>query len=146
MRNIIDSFYGDQPGSLCGNDDCGQMSAWYIFNCMGFYPVCPSSGIYNIASPALPAIDVTTSNGKHISVTTKNWSKKAVYVSQVLLNGKKHTKSYLTWDDIKDGADILFVMSTKPNRKWATSVEDIAPSVSLPGKTLLYKPMSQPQL
>lgn len=86
------------------------------------------------------------SNGKHISVTTKDWSKKAVYVSQVLLNGKKHTKSYLTWDDIKDGADILFVMSTKPNRKWATAVEDIAPSVSLPGKTLLYKPMSQPQL
>ena len=146
VRNIIDSFYGDQPGSLCGNDDCGQMSAWYIFNCMGFYPVCPSSGIYNIASPALPAIDVTMSNGKHISVTTKNWSKKAVYVSQVLLNGKKHSKSYLTWDEIKDGADIQFVMSTKPNRKWATAVEDIAPSVSLPGKTLLYKPMSQPQL
>ena len=116
VRTVVDQFYGDQPGSLCGNDDCGQMSAWYIFNCMGFYPVCPSSGIYNIGSPALPAIDVTMSNGKHIRVTTKNWSKKALYVSKVMLNGKPYSKSYITWDDVKDGIDLQFVMSTKPNK------------------------------
>ena len=139
VRTVVDQFYGDQPGSLCGNDDCGQMSAWYIFNCMGFYPVCPSSGIYNIGSPAMPAIDVTMSNGKHIRVTTKNWSKKALYVSKVLLNGKPYTKSYITWDDVKDGIDLQFVMSTKPNKKWATAPADIAPSVSKPGQTLLYK-------
>ena len=139
MRTVVDQFYGNQPGSLCDNDDCGQMSAWYIFNCMGFYPVCPSSGIYNIGSPALPAIDVTMSNGKHIRVTTKNWSKKALYVSKVMLNGKPYSKSYITWDDVKDGIDLQFVMSTKPNKKWATAPADIAPSVSKPGQTVLYK-------
>lgn len=132
VRTIIDRFYGDKPGSLCGNDDCGQMSAWYIFNCMGFYPVCPSSGIYNIGSPALPAMDVTMSSGKHIRITTQNWSKKALYVSRMELNGKPYSKSYITWDDIKDGAHLHFVMSTKPNKRWATAADDIAPSVSKP--------------
>ena len=139
VRTVVDRFYGDQPGSLCGNDDCGQMSAWYIFNCMGFYPVCPSSGVYNIGSPALPAIDVTMSNGRHIRVTTKGWSSKALYVSKVLLNGKPYTKSYITWDDLKDGIDLQFVMSTKPNKQWATAPSDIAPSVSKPGNTVAYR-------
>ena len=127
VRTVVDRFYGNQPGSLCGNDDCGQMSAWYIFNCMGFYPVCPSSNVYNIGSPALPRISVTLSNGRRINVTTKGWSKEALYINKVYVNGKPYTKSYLTWDMIKEGVDIEFFMSKKPNRRWATSVADIAP-------------------
>lgn len=127
VRTVVDRFYGNQPGSLCGNDDCGQMSAWYIFNCMGFYPVCPSSNVYNIGSPALPRISVTLSNGRRINVTTKGWSKEALYINKVYVNGKPYTKSYLTWDMIKEGIDIEFFMSKKPNRRWATSVADIAP-------------------
>ena len=91
----------------------------------------------------MPAIDVTMSNGKHIRVTTKNWSKKAVYVNRVLLNGKPYRKSYITWDDVKDGIDLQFVMSTKPNRQWATAQDDIAPSVSEPGHTFLYKAVAE---
>lgn len=139
VREVIDRFYGDQPGSLCGNDDCGQMSAWYIFNCMGFYPVAPSSGIYNIGSPALPALTVTLSNGHKLRITTKGWSKKAVYINKVKLNGRTHSRSYFTWDELKDGATIEFTMSSKPNRRWATSQDDIAPSLSAPGRTLLYR-------
>lgn len=127
VRTVVDRFYGNQPGSLCGNDDCGQMSAWYIFNCMGFYPVCPSSNVYNIGSPALPRISVTLSNRRRINVTTKGWSKEALYINKVYVNGKPYTKSYLTWDMIKEGIDIEFFMSKKPNRRWATSVADIAP-------------------
>ena len=96
VRTVVDRFYGNQPGSLCGNDDCGQMSAWYIF-------------------------------GKQIRVKTRNWSTKALYVNKVYLNGAPYTKSYLTWDDLKEGADILFVMSSKPNKNWATRTADIAP-------------------
>ena len=113
VRTIVDRFYGNKPGSLCGNDDCGQMSAWYIFNCMGFYPVCPSSNIYNIGSPALPAITTTLYNGQQIRVTTKNWSSHTPYVSKVYVNGKPYNSPFLTWDMIKDGIDILFVMSSK---------------------------------
>lgn len=139
VRTIIDKFYGDQPGSLCGNDDCGQMSAWYIFNCMGFYPVAPSSGYYNFGSPALPAIQVKMSNGKYINVTTKNWSKDAFYIDKVLVNGLPYRKSYITWDQVKDGIDILYVMSKKSNKQWATTQDDIAPSISMPGKTVPYR-------
>ena len=127
VRTVVDRFYGNQPRSLCGNDDCGQMSAWYIFNCMGFYPVCPSSNVYNIGSPALPRISVTLSNRRRINVTTKGWSKEALYINKVYVNGKPYTKSYLTWDMIKEGIDIQFFMSKKPNRRWATSVAHIAP-------------------
>lgn len=127
VREVVDRFYGNEPGSLCGNDDCGQMSAWYIFNCMGFYPVAPSSNIYNIGSPALPSISVRMSNGEYINVTTRGWSKEAVYINKVLVNGKPYTKSYFTWNQIKDGIDIEYVMSKKPNKKWATSINDIAP-------------------
>lgn len=139
VREVVDRFYGDEPGSLSGNDDCGQMSAWYIFNSMGFYPVAPSSGYYNIGSPALPGVTLTMNNGKKIVVTTKGWSKKAVYVNKVFLNGKPYTKSYLKWTDLKEGARIQFVMSTKPNKKWATQPQDIAPSLSAPGKTMTYR-------
>lgn len=144
VREVVDRFYGNEPGSLCGNDDCGQMSAWYIFNCLGFYPVAPSSGIYNLGSPALPALDVTMSNGRKISMKARNWSPEAVYVDQVVLNGRPWTKSYITYDDIKDGAELEFVMSRKPNRKRATKPEDIAPSVTAAGQTPVWKPGLQP--
>ena len=132
-------MYVNDMDGLHGNDDCGQMSAWYIFTSLGFYPVCPSSGYYNIGSPAIPAIDVRMSNGKHIKVTTRNWSKDALYVDKVMVNGRPHNKSYLTWEDIKDGIDIVFHMSKKPNRKWASGESCIAPSVSAPGNTMPYK-------
>jgi predicted alpha-1,2-mannosidase len=139
VRTIIDKFYGDQPGSLCGNDDCGQMSAWYIFNCMGFYPIAPTSNIYNIGSPALKAIKVTMSNGKQIDVTTRNWSKENVYIDKIFLNGKPYSKSYLTWNDIKDGVHIEFVMSKKPNYKRAAGDSDVAPSLSTAAELMKYK-------
>lgn len=125
IREVCDSFYGDEPGSLSGNDDCGQMSAWYIFNAMGFYPTAPSSNVYNIGSPAMEAVTMKLSNGKSVKVTTKNWTSKNVYVKEMYLNGKKYNKSYLTYNDIKDGADILFVMSKSPNYKRAVADESV---------------------
>ncbi len=130
LREIVDKFYGDQPGSLSGNDDCGQMSAWYIFNCMGFYPTAPSSNIYNIGSPALSAVTMDMGNGKNLVMTTENWSKDNVYVDKCYLNGKLLDKSYFTYDDIRDGGTLHFVMSKKPNRKRAVKKESVPPSVS----------------
>ena len=94
VRTIVDRFYGNQPNSLSGNDDCGQMSACYIFNCMGFYPVAPSSNIYSIGSPCVEAITVLMSNGKQIEVTTQNWSSSNVYVKALFVNGKKRTEPF----------------------------------------------------
>ena len=116
VRTIADSFYGNEPGSLSGNDDCGQMSAWHIFNCMGFYPVAPSSNKYSIGSPCVEAVTMTMSNGKQIEMTTKNWSPKNVYVKALYVNGKLHKSPFLKYEDICNGAKLHFVMSSKPNQ------------------------------
>lgn len=116
VRTIADSFYGNEPGSLSGNDDCGQMSAWHIFNCMGFYPVAPSSNKYSIGSPCVEAVTMTMSNGKQIEMTTKNWSPKNVYVNALYVNGKLHKSPFLKYEDICNGAKLHFVMSSKPNK------------------------------
>jgi len=138
IRQVVDSFYGNLPGSLSGNDDCGQMSAWYIFNCMGFYPTAPSSNIYNIGSPALEGVVMNLCNGKQVKITTKNWTKKNVYIQKMFLNGNEYDKSFITYDDIRNGAEIHYVMSDKPNYKRAISDGSVPPSLSVSGKSLKY--------
>ena len=110
VRYVADHFYGNTPDALSGNDDCGQMSAWYIFNCMGFYPVCPGSDEYELGSPCVPGVKVRLSGGGTLTVRTKKWSKKNVYVKAVYLNGKKLKGTTIRYEDIKDGGDLLFVM------------------------------------
>ncbi len=130
VREVVDRFYGNTPDALSGNDDCGQMSAWYIFNCMGFYPTAPSSNIYNIGSPALARVTMTMSNGKKVEVTTDNWSPENLYVEQLYLNGEPWDKSYITYDDLRNGAKLHFVMSPTPNLNRAVSEEAVPPSMS----------------
>ena len=110
VRYVADHFYGNTPDALSGNDDCGQMSAWYIFNCMGFYPVCPGSDEYELGSPCVPGVKVRLSGGGTLTVRTQKWSKKNVYVKAVYLNGKKLKGTTIRYEDIKDGGDLLFVM------------------------------------
>ncbi len=114
VRYVAKNFYGNEPGSLSGNDDCGQMSAWYLFNCLGFYPFCPGADWYYVGSPCVPGMSVTLSNGKKIEMTTKGWSEDAVYVKAAYLNGKRLTSPVIKYDDIKDGAKLYFEMSRKP--------------------------------
>ena len=139
IREIVARFYGNEPGSLSGNDDCGQMSAWYMFNCAGFYPVAPSSNIYNIGSPCVEALSIRMSNGKEIKMTTENWSEENVYIKELYVNGKKYDKSYLTYEDVQAGITLHFVMSGKPNYKRAVSVDARPASLSSPGKTMFYQ-------
>lgn len=113
VRYVAKHFYGNKPESLSGNDDCGQMSAWYIFNCMGFYPVCPGSDWYALGSPCAPGMKVQLSDGGVIEITTKGWSEDAVYVKAVYLNGKKITGNRINYNDIKDGAHLHFEMSRR---------------------------------
>ena len=117
VRYVAENYYGNEPGSLSGNDDCGQMSAWYIFNCLGFYPFCPAADWYYVGSPCVPAMSVTLSNGKQVKMTTKGWSKDAVYVKAAWLNGKRLSEPVIRYDDIKDGATLHFEMSRKPVKK-----------------------------
>lgn len=110
VRYVADNFYGNTPDALSGNDDCGQMSAWYIFNCLGFYPLCPGSNEYELGSPCLPGVKVKLSDGGTLTVRTKNWSPDHVYVKAVYLNGQRLKGTTIRYEDIKDGADLLFEM------------------------------------
>ena len=110
VRYVADHFYGSEPDSLSGNDDCGQMSAWYIFNCLGFYPLCPGSNEYELGSPCLPGVTLRLSDGATLTVRTRNWTPDHVYVKAVYLNGQRLRGTTLRYEDIKDGGELLFVM------------------------------------
>ena len=111
VRHVAKHFYGNKPNSLSGNDDCGQMSAWYIFNCMGFYPVCPAGDWYALGSPCVPGLKVRLSDGGTLEVTTEGWSEKAVYVKAAYLDGRKIKDARIRYEDIRNGAHLHFVMS-----------------------------------
>jgi predicted alpha-1,2-mannosidase len=118
LHQVVRTQYGNKPYSLTGNDDCGQMSAWYIFTVLGFYPVCPGSDYYVFGSPAVPKAEVHLSNGKTLHIEAKNLSEKNIYVQSVLLNGKNWQSPFLPYSQIKDGGTIVYTMGPEPNKAW----------------------------
>ncbi|HVO76791.1 MAG TPA: GH92 family glycosyl hydrolase [Candidatus Bathyarchaeia archaeon] len=122
-HEIMRTQYGNKPNSLCGNDDCGQMSAWYIFNAMGFYPVCPASDCYVIGSPAVPKAVMHLAGGRTFTMTAENLSDRNVYVQSVRLNGRRWDKPYLPFAELKNGGSIAFTMGPEPNTGWGLDSE-----------------------
>lgn len=118
IRQIMSTMYGNKPNSLIGNDDCGQMSAWYIFNTLGFYPVCPGSDYYAIGSPVARKAEMHLSNGKTFTMIARNQSDKNIYIQTVILNGKKWNSPFLPYGAIKNGGTIIFTMGPKANKRW----------------------------
>jgi predicted alpha-1,2-mannosidase len=117
IRMILKKQYGATPDGLGGNDDCGQMSAWYIFSSIGFYPVTPGSGEYQLGSPAVDKAVIQLENGKSFTIDAKNQSDKNVYVQKVVLNGVELNRLYITQQDILKGGTLQFFMGSKPNKK-----------------------------
>lgn len=117
LRTIMDRMYRNNIRGLSGNDDCGQMSAWYIFTAMGFYPVCPGSDQYVLGAPYLPYMKVNLPGGKSIVIKAPKVSDKNCYVASVKLNGKPYSKLYITHRDLTEGCTIEFEMSSRPNKK-----------------------------
>ncbi|WP_271405540.1 GH92 family glycosyl hydrolase [Tenacibaculum soleae] len=111
VRMIMDTMYSDTVDGLCGNDDAGQMSAWYIFSSLGFYPVTPGSPNYAIGSPNIKEATIYLDNGKTLKITAKNQSKENVFVKSITVNGKKITDNVLSHADIINGGEIIFEMS-----------------------------------
>ena len=117
LREIMNRMYVNNIDGLHGNDDCGQMSAWYIFTAMGFYPVCPGSDQYVLGAPYVPSCKLTLPNGKLFLIKAPGVSDKKRYVKEVRLNGKLYDKLYMTHADIMAGGTLEFIMSATPNRK-----------------------------
>jgi predicted alpha-1,2-mannosidase len=117
VRMILRNQYHNGPGGLGGNDDAGQMSAWYIFSALGFYPVAPGSADYQVGSPLINKATLQLENGKNFSVEAVNQSEKNVYVQKVTLNGKPLNRLHITHDEIMQGGKLMFYMTSKPRRK-----------------------------
>lgn len=118
VRFLQDKFYTDQPDGYCGNEDCGQMSAWHIMSALGFYQVNPSNGVFVFGSPLFTKATVNLENGKTFIVVAKNNNKQNVYIQSAKLNGKTYKNSYITYDDIMKGGTLEFVMGSKPNKQF----------------------------
>lgn len=129
IHKICTEFYVNSPDGLIGNEDCGQMSAWYILSSMGFYPVCPGNGEYVLGTPLFDQATINLENGKKFVIRKRQASnvksKNAFYVEGTKLNGKSSTKSYLMHTDIMKGGVLEFALSNKPNKTWGTKEDDL---------------------
>jgi predicted alpha-1,2-mannosidase len=116
VRMILKNQYRPTPDGLGGNDDCGQMSAWYLFSALGFYPVAPGSDQYQLGSPVIKTARLILENGKTLTIEARDQSDKNVYVESISLNGKKLNQFYLTHSEIVSGGTLVFRMNDKPER------------------------------
>ncbi len=121
VHEVIRTQYGNMPDSLSGNDDCGQMSAWYIFSAFGFYPVCPASDYYVIGSPCVPKATMRLSNGKKFVMTAANLSDKNIYIQSAKLNGKALDTPFLLDSAVRKGGTLEFQMGPMPNKSWGAN-------------------------
>lgn len=118
VRNMLAKYFFNDVGGLPGNDDCGQVSSWYVFGAMGFYPACPGSPIYQLCSPIFEKVAIDVGNEKTFTIITKNNSKENCYIQSATLNGKPYQKSWLHHNDLINGGELVFEMGPEPNKSW----------------------------
>ena len=116
VAHIMNNLYNDTSSGYAGNDDCGEMSAWYIFGALGFYPVNPASGEYIIGTPMLEKATIHLPDGKTFAIKAPRKKGNEIYIRSIKLNGKKYTKNYITHQDILNGGTLEFVMSATPQK------------------------------
>lgn len=124
VREILLSCYNTFPAGLCGNDDVGQMSAWYVMSALGLYPVCPGNPEYILTSPLFDKVTLNLENGKKFVISAENQSLENKYIQSVTLNGEPYTHSYITHNDIMKGGELHFVLSDVPNKSWGIALSD----------------------
>ncbi len=125
---IMKRMFDNTPFGIPGNEDCGQMSAWYIFSALGFYPVSPVENIYIIGKPLFKEAAINLGKDKEFNIIAKNLSEKNIYIKKAYLNGKRLKRAYITHHELMKGGTLTFIMSSKPNKKWASDKKHLPPS------------------
>ena len=113
VRQICETMYRNAPDGLCGNDDCGQMSAWYIFSVLGFYPVCPGTTQYAIGSPSVTEATLSLEKGETLNIKVNRLKDQDIYIQSVSLNGTLLTTPFLEHADLMKGGELIFNMGPK---------------------------------
>jgi predicted alpha-1,2-mannosidase len=124
VNRILKSLYHDKPEGLSGNEDCGQMSAWYILSSIGFYPVNPAGSSFVFGSPLFDEVFISLPKGKIFTVKVKNQGDNNIYIQSATLNGKPYSKSFITYKEIMSGAKLEFVLGNMPNKDFGTNPKD----------------------
>lgn len=146
VRQVMSTLYDDTPAGECGNVDCGQMAAWYVFSALGLYPVNPDSGIFDIGSPvvtkAVIHLDWKQYHGHTFTVVAENNSPENIYIQSGSLNGKSLTRPWITRDELISGGTLRFVMGPRPNLQWGSAAAD-RPPTTMPAD-FQYPPLPAP--
>ncbi|HEY4977700.1 MAG TPA: glycoside hydrolase family 92 protein, partial [Candidatus Acidoferrum sp.] len=124
VRSLLETMYDNQPDGLAGNEDCGQMSAWYVISSLGFYAVDPASGTYVLGSPFFDNVELNMGSGKTLRLVARRSSPDAKYVQSVTLNGQPHEKTWFSHADIANGGTFVFMLSDKPDFQYGASEKD----------------------
>jgi len=124
-RRLMDTMYAPRPDGLSGNEDCGQMSAWFVLSALGFYPVAPASGQYVLGSPLFPAATIRLESGRTFVIRANGVSPEAVYVRGARLDGAPYTRAYLEADRLAAGGELAFEMGDAPNTAWGAGPGDV---------------------
>jgi putative alpha-1,2-mannosidase len=132
---VTEELYRIGPGGLCGNEDMGSLSSWYIFSALGFYPVTPGLTSYAIGSPLFGFASIDFGNNKTFTIKSKNNSKENKYIQSATLNGKPFSRTWISHKEITDGGVLEFEMGPVPNKKWGSRPEDAPPSMTGNRKT-----------
>ena len=128
VRKILDELYSVRPDGLSGNEDCGQMSAWYIMSSIGFYPVNPAQGIYVLGSPKFDKVSISTASGKEFIVSAINNNNENIYIQAAFLNGEELKRSYITHEEVLNGGKLKIEMGKEPNKELWNMPEAVPPS------------------
>jgi len=130
VHQIRKEMFTAEKNGICGNDDCGQMSAWYVFSSMGFYPVNPAEGIYVLGTPLFAKTQLSLPQGKEFTILAPEVSDKNIYIQKVELNGKVLDRSYIFHKEVINGGELKFVMGPKPNKNWSVHTRNFPPSMT----------------
>ncbi len=125
VRHIMDTLFTAQPDGICGNDDCGQMSAWYVMSALGFYQVTPGYPVYAIGSPLFQSATIHLEDGKSFSVQAPKNDRARRFIQSASLQGRRYTKSYFTHRDLIRGGVLSLVMGSRPNTQWGSYPGDM---------------------
>ena len=130
IRQVLSTLYNNSVEGLSGDDDTGQMSAWYVMSSVGIYPVSPADGVFVIGAPQFEKAVIKLGSGKQFTILAKNISKKNMYIQFAKLNGAAYSKTWISYQDIAKGSTLEFEMGPNPS-KWGANAEDSPPSMSV---------------
>ena len=144
LRQVMTLLYAPTPDGYCGDEDTGQMSSWYVFSALGFYPVCPGDPNYIIGSPLFDKATLKLGNGKTFTIAANGNGWQEYYIRSATLNDEPLEKTCFSHQDVLKGGELVFRMGPQPNKKWGAAPENRPPSaLEQLAKTFAEKPTGQ---